>query len=268
MDTFRATRGLFISTVGALLAACSNGLGYVSGALMKPSSGQWRIASPQGFTDCEDVTVLNLRLPASAAASRIVAGQILLSETRANGDVCHISPTSSRRLPLTVRMMIERLARKPDGSAAVLMTSGSIRLDKYSSNNRQSVVGASGPASFKFDKEYLARLKQLGFAISMQQAIKLGFAHVTIEDVTSIAKAFPNADLDDIRAFRRFGLPASDALEFHRVMPSLDMRNLLHLIGMGVTPAYIERLRKAGGEDPTISDIMSARFADLTTDRP
>ena len=266
MDAFRTTRGLFISTVSALLAACSSGVGLVSGPLTRPSAGRWRIGSAKGFTDCERVTVLDVRLPTGAAISGVFDGQLLVSETRDPGDTCVISPKPPYRLPLTIRVAINRLTHKPEGglsAASVQMTSGTILLNKYPNDSRQAVDGVSGTASFSVDREYARQLKSLGFPVSVQQAIRLGFAYVTIDDVKSIARAFPDADLEDIRGFRWFGLSSSDALAFHRVMPSLKAKDLVRLTGMGVTPASIVHLRESGVQNPTVSDVMSAQIADL-----
>lgn len=267
MDAFRISRGLFISTVSALLAACSSGANFVSSALTRPNAaGRWRIGSSEGFTDCQGVTVLELLLPTGAAASDIYDGQLLVSETRAPGETCGISPNPPNRLPLTIRVAINRLTYKPEGrlgTASVRMTSGVVLLDKYASNSRQFIKGISGTASFSVDKTYMRQLNSLGFPASVQQAIRLGFARVTVGDVKSIARSFPNADLVDIIDFRRFGLSSSDALAFHRVMPSLKARDLVRLTGMGITPAYITHLRESGAKNPTVSDVMAAHLANL-----
>jgi hypothetical protein len=267
MDAFRTTRGLFISTISALLAACSSGGNFVSGALTRPSAGQWRIGSTEGFTDCEGVTVLYLRLPTGAGRRSAYGAQLLVSETRAPGETCGISPKTP--LPLAMRVAINRLTHRPRGgvgTASVQMTSGMLLLDEYPSDSRQSVKGLSGIASFRVDTNYTRQLESLGFPVSVQQALRLAVANVTVEDVKNIARVFPDADLADIRGFRWFGLSSSDAFAFHRAMPSLKARDMVRLAGMGVTPAYITHLRESGVKNPTVIDVMSARVADVKRD--
>lgn len=255
---------MFVASLGGVLSACAGGARFLASNGGEPTGvGNWHsLGHPEVLSNCENVALLSLRLPAHRKKSDRITGQIVVSRTEAGG-TCEIAPKRGPAMPLAFRIPIDAVTSDQSDRGVVSLTSGSLELLDYPGGIKGPITGASGQATFFASPSFLRQLRQLGFTPTPGQALQLGLSHAGVRDVREITAAFPDANLETVSRFRWFGLAARDAVELKRALPSLSARDLIHFAGFGISANYVEHLRKTEGAALTVEQVRIARLTDL-----
>ena len=99
---------------------------------------------------------------------------------------------------------------------------------------------------------------------SFDDLVGLKMFGVTAADVKSIREDFPSADAGAIKMVRMMKGDPERMHELHLLLPGADLMTVMGLPGMGITPAYVKALQKAGVRDLTGDNVLALTVAGVS----